>query len=282
MSTPTRQIGGVEVFKTLNSTRYERKLYVPENELSQYLPEIGDIADWAPSEAQISGISKTWIAPGAWLLRLSAEASENFGEDSFKSRSLDNYVEKSFTVADIFFHYDWWGLRIAGASDATEFVDDGALIPEATVKYRNIFGYWARQGDYIFRNAIPLRCKEDGTIITLEGKGEADYTRSPFINTAGIALEMVGQTLKTRVYNCTFNTRREPHKISHFVGVSGSFAKSCSPGSDSVGKWKALSQSVRKVRSSDGKIYTSVTRSMIEAPGNLYWDSTKNGGIWTW
>ena len=49
----TKQIGGIEVFKTLNSTKYEYKLLVPEEELGEHESEIGDRALWAPGSNRV-------------------------------------------------------------------------------------------------------------------------------------------------------------------------------------------------------------------------------------
>ncbi len=282
MNADAYRIGGIEVFKTLNGTRYEEKLYVPEGELSLWMPEIGDRAAWAPEEAVITGISKTWIAPGAWMLLLTAEASENaVFSGSYERFSLDDFVEKTFSIADLYFPCEWWGIRIAGKSDTPDFNELG-ILAEGEKKYLNTEEEWACPGDFLFRDALPRMYGAEGNLISTESAGTADYRKSPFLESCAPPLEWAGQSIRTRVYNCSFNTRREAHKISHFAGISGSFAKSCSPGGSTENKWKALSQTVRSICSPEGKVYTNVTRSMMEAPGNLLWDPAKNGGTWSW
>ena len=174
MNADAYRIGGIEVFKTLNGTRYEEKLYVPEGELSLWMPEIGDRAAWAPEEAVITGISKTWIAPGAWMLLLTAEASENaVFSGSYERFSLDDFVEKTFSIADLYFPCEWWGIRIAGKSDTPDFNELG-ILAEGEKKYLNTEEEWACPGDFLFRDALPRMYGAEGNLISTESAGTAD------------------------------------------------------------------------------------------------------------
>lgn len=278
----SKMIGGVEMTRSEAVTRYEAKFYVPDSETATFIPEIGSLAEWAPERAYVTSVSKTWLGPDSWLVSISAEPSDP-ADIYYKTSSIDDFVEKSFTVGELFFRHAWWGIRIALPSDCPPFLDPSLeSIGQSETKYKNIKGSWAVPGDFIYLSALSLVCDKDGNKISDGTAGEPDYTLSPFTTASELPLDYVDQSIKTRIFNCTFNTRRLPQNVSAFIGVSGSFAASCSPGNREPGKWLALSQSVRGLRDSKGIRYTRVTRSMMEAPGDLFWDPKKKGGTWVW
>lgn len=282
MSMTTRQIGGIEVSMSTTSTQYRRKLYVPESELSRMMPVIGEKASWTPGNAVITSVTKTWLAPGSWLLVLTAEPVESTGIvwNVNSGNALEQFVEKSFSLSDLYFPEEWFGIRTATVSDTPQFRNN--VLSEGETKYQNIANEWAVPGDFIFCNALPRIYGKDNQIVLSETEGSANYRKSPFLSQPEIPLSLVGCHLRVRVYHCTFNTRREPHRIGLFQGVSGSFPRDCTPGGSETGRWKAISQTVRNICTAQGREYTCVHRVMLEAPEQLKWDPDKNGGVWTW
>ncbi len=276
-------IGGVECLQTENGTQFHAKFMVKEDELSSFLPEIGSSALWASDQAIVTRIQKTWFAQGVWVVSITAEnADENDILFSFGGSRLTKYTEKNFSVIDLYCKPEWWGLRTASLADCAEFIGSGKITPGER-KYYNCSGAWANPGDYIYINAKPLYFSpETGEKVQSPDAGFPDYSNSPFTEGSRHSASLIGQTLKTRLYQCAFNCTRDPGKINHFAGISGSFQNACSPGGSTDGKWKATGQYVRKIRSSSGKTYTHVVRTMIEAPDGMFWDPAKNGGYWSW
>lgn len=283
MAVSTRQIGGIEVSKSGSASTYTVKYFVPEAELDSYLPEIGDDATWAPVPCAVSSFQKSWLGPGCWILSISAQPYDA----SFTTRrqELDDYVDKRYTVGEMSLPAEWFGARFATPADSAQFKSDGTLAPGER-RYRNVDDAWCVPGDALFCDAVPYEVASDGTVKTAKtsaSKGSANYAKSPFAeSSASISSSLVGQTVKTRIYECVFHTKRLARNICEFAGVSGAFAADCRPSDHSSGRWKALDQTVESLRDGDGTEWTRVSRKMILAPGALAWDPDKNGGVWKW
>lgn len=154
-------------------------------------------------------------------------------------------------------------------------------VPAGKVKYKDLNSNWAHPGDVIAINAVPCYYYPDTDVQASPGTaGTLDFSRSPFTGT--IPSAWMEQSIRTRIYRCVFYTRKNIRTINGFSGVCGSFSAKTSPGTSGTGKWKALGQQVRTCSGGNGKIYTKVERTMLEAPGNLTWDPDKNGGTWSW
>ena len=276
-------IGGIEELKTKNGITYTEKFLIQSENPDLYLPEIGSPADWASESAIITKIQKTWYAKDSWLIQLTAEETdENDFFLSIGENRLESYVEKNFSITDLYFKPEWWGLRVASLADCAEFLDNGSIL-QGERKYYNCNGQWANPGDYIFNNSKPLYYSPiSGALLQSAVCGTANYSLSPFTENSNLSARLIGQILKTRLYQCVFYCSREPGKISDFSGISGDFRNSCSPGSSVTGKWKAIDQQVRRIRTVSGKLKTRVKRTMVEAPDGMFWDPEKNGGYWSW
>jgi hypothetical protein len=181
---------------------------------------------------------------------------EQEGSLTFNTDDPNEFVSKQYETCDFYFHADFWGARQASAND----VSKGFL---------NIEGSTAQRGDYVFGNA------------TSSSAGSANYTNSPF-QSSSISTKLIGQTVKTMVFCCTFYSRQNVNNFVDFTGVNGSFSVKCRPSKTSSGYWKAESQSLSNTQNKDGKVWAEVTRKMLLAPVDLKWDADKNGGTWKW
>ena len=280
----SRRIGDIETEKDSSSSKYTLHLFVPESELSALEPEIGDRAAWSPAEAYVRSVRKTSVAPGAWILDITAEeGDESSGLNlMFSSSDLENYNSCSFDVGEVYFNPDWFGVRRASVADCADYFQSGRM-RDGLTRYMNIRGAWAVPGDLIFCNAVPLVTQDWGTKqLTSAAVGSMRTDLSPLTQLKTEHLFLAGQHVQTRIFHCSFCTSRKPSSINAFSGVSGVFGNSCNPGRRVSGAWKALSQTVTQVRSSRGRVYSCVKRSMLEAPLGLVWSPERAGGEWKW
>lgn len=282
-----RQIGGVEMFMEDGLVRYEIEYLVPEKELGTVIPKIGDNAQWAGNGAVVKNVKKTFLAPGAWLVRITAEKTESSSRINFgiSSSTLNSYRQKNYTNVELYFDPAWFGMRIAKVSDCPPMLPGKTYPEDGLAKFKNIRNSWAFPGEFIFFNALPLLVSENGQVTASEAtSGEATYELSPFHTSGHPATALAGQTVSLILYSCSFCTRRSPGDIGAFVGVSGAFGNSCSPKTGSqAGRWKAVSQNLSTVTTNDGDVYTLVKRSMVSAPGSSKWLASEiNGGTWSW
>jgi len=279
----SRQLGGIDVSKTSDSSSFQIKYFVLDADLDSYIPEIGAVASWAPEYSVVKSFSKTWYGPGCWLVSIKAGSSDS--SLTKQSSDLGDFIRKSYTLQDINLPMEWWGAWKAAVSDAPQFTSDGKLAA-GEHRYLNIKGAWCNPGDFIFCNAVPYEVASDGTEKadkTSALKGSADYSNSPFdTGSLDLSVSLIGQTVKTKLYVCSFYTKRLPQNISDFVGVNGEFTGSCRPSDSASGRWKAMDQSVENVRDNNGNVWTHVVRTMLQAPLSLKWDAAKNGGTWKW
>ena len=279
----SRQLGGVELSKSSDKASYQIKYYVLESELDNYIPTIGDTAEWAPEACSVTSYTKSWYGPKCWLLSINASPYDN----SFinKKQSLDDFIKKSYSMQDMRLPAAWFGAWIATSSDCPQFGTDGKL-SAGEKRFMNVSGAWSQPGDPIFFNATPYEVDAQGTEKVAKAsasKGSASYSASPFITSGTqINISLIGQTVKAKLYNCSFYTKRLPQNITDFVGVSGEFSGDCRPMDAGTGRWKALSQRVENVQDHDGIEWTHVSREMLQAPLGLQWDPAKNGGTWKW
>ncbi len=280
-----RQTGGVDEYRTAKGIRFEIRYLAGAEDLAELIPAIGDPAPWAGENTYITKITKTFSGCGVWSVRLTAEYLEDVSDLpslGININGMEEIAEQSFDVTGIYFPPEWFGCRIAGPEDCTPFTcQSSELLPDGKIKYRNIDGDWARPGDFIAVNAQPLFYIPDTDTKAQDAlTGTRTYSRSPFTGT--IPDEWIGQTVSTRIYRCIFYVRKNITNISGFTGISGLFGNGCTPDRTGTGVWKAVSQRIRTVSGSDGKSYTRIDRTMIEAPGSLTWAEEKNGGIWRW
>lgn len=250
----TRQIGEMETALNEDSIRYTAKFFVPASEVENFSCEVYDEVDWTPVTCVIRSVKKASVGPH-WLYTITAgPRRQDLG--AFETESPDDTVLKSFDCADFYFDPAFWSVREATRTD----VENEIL---------NIDGAKCGVGDYIFPGA------------TDDSPGEADYTYSPF-DASSISTDLIGQSVKTGVFCCTFYSLRNASAFQDFIGVNGSFSAKCRPASTSSGTWKAESQQVDTYVHRDGTVYSKVSRKMSMAPCSLKWDPVKNGGTWSW
>ena len=284
MTIKTKQLGGVEVSKSSNAASYQIKYFVPESELSSVLPQIGSVASWAPAYATVKSYQKSWYGPDCWILSISAEEADS--DLNFDSDDMDSFIAKRYTVGEMRLPLEWWGAWTASSSECPQFNSSGKLDPGER-RFKNVDGNWCNPGDLVYSNAIPYEVGSDGADKTTKdsaSKGAPDFTKSPFLAAScdDLSINLANQSVKTKIYNLTFYTKRLAKNINEFAGVSGEFAGSCRPSDAGAGRWKALSQTVENTRDKNGKVWTRVSRSMEQAPLGLQWDPAKNGGTWSW
>jgi hypothetical protein len=266
MSLTSKQLRGVETRSSSGATTHTIEYFVLDADLASYVPSIGDAAAWAPNKSYVSSYNKSWYGPGCWLLSITAEEEDS--ELVYKSENLSDEVAKSYSVAELFFPRQWWGVRKAGTQEAgysgTERSSADALL--------DIFGHPADNGSLLFPGA------------TKSSKGSPDYSLCPFSNpgSSTMPVSLIEQKVKIKVYSLSFYTKRAINTISDFVGVNGSFGGACAPTPSESGKWRADEQSLRTVKDSKGKQWVKVYRRMSMAPGSLRWNADKNGGTWIW
>lgn len=280
-----KMIGGVNEIRTGDRTLYECLLLLNSEELNRWYPSIGDPAPWAARNAVITGMKRTYLADGSWTLSITAEVTKQnriLPTVRLNGNDLLAGIEESYDISAVYFPLEWFGCRHATAADCTPFSDAAQTrIPAGKVKYMSTDGTWATPGSILAINATPLVC--DATTsqeLSNADPGTMDFSRSPFSDP--IPEHYMKQSVATRLYRCTFYTKKEMHRISGFCGVNGKFGNHCHAGTGDPGRWLAKSQRLKQVTDLKGNEYTRVERIMIEAPGELHWSAERNGGIWTW
>lgn len=281
-NTTVNLIGGPEEIRTEAGTRHIAKFLVSAESLEQETPALGSRAVWCGCNACVTSVTRQYLAEGYWKLTVEAEEFENDLELNLRGLSgdgLSGVLEEAFDVGTIVFPAEWFGCRRATPADCAAFLSNSSnRIAEGCFKYLNIYGGWAQPGNVIAENAVPV--SDHDPDLSSATTGSFDFTRSPF--RGEIPAEWMFQSIRTRIYRCVFYTRRKINTIDGFTGVNGNFGNRCNPGKTEDGKWKSCSQKLRRVTGPDSRIYTRVEREMIEAPGSLIWDHSKNGGYWIW
>ncbi len=261
------QIGGVEASANSSGASYTVEYFVPEAELQNYLPAIGDLAKWAPAYSRVRSYSKSWFAPGCWKISITA-AEEDSGDLSVKS-NLSDLIQKSYSVSEVYFQRQWWGARLASSQEAG-YADDSSR--DSSKAFLDLNGSPAETNALLLPGA------------TKDSRGAPNYSLCPFSSpsSSSMPVSLIEQRVKTKVYSCVYYTSKPINNISDFCGVSGEFSGSCRPSPAGEGKWRADFQSLDTVKDPKGRTWTKVVRRMTMAPGSLKWDAAKNGGTWSW
>lgn len=252
------QIGETETSQTINGIRHEAKFLVPEDELSDVIPNLGESVSWAPGTCIASAWRKSWLGGGCWQLTVTAVPQGELAEMSVNDGSLENRIDKSYGSSEIYLRPEFWGVIIANSSD-----EESGLL--------DVYGDPCKRGSYLFPNA------------SSSGSGSANYAKSPFLE-SGLSLDvsLIGRSIRTRLYRCSYYTRRSIHSLADFIGVSGSFPAKCRPKDSASGRWLALDQRLQTCFDRNNQAWTKVTRKMLLAPADAQWDPDKNGGTWSW
>ncbi len=247
----SRQIGEIETSVTEASTHYQIKYFVKNKDLEDYIPEIKSKATWVPGDCVVTSFQKNPLGPH-WTLAITAAPRQDLNSDD-----PNEFVMKTYDTSEFCFDCKCWGAREASSVDVKN-------------RILNVYGEPCDENDYLFGNA------------TSSNKGTANYAYSPFYNSSNINTELIGQTVKTMIYCCTFYSRRNINYFADFMGVNGSFSVKCRPSITSIARWRVETQSLNNKKDANGKIWVRVSRKMMLAPEGLKWEPKKNGGIWKW
>ena len=284
MSLKEKIISGINEIRTGNKITYECLLLLSSTDLAKWQLAVGESAPWIAPDAEIRSLNKTYLADGSWTLRVIAEISaRNKVCPTIRLNENDilQIVEESYDVSAVFFPLEWFGCRTATAADCPPFTDTSMeTISGGKTKYLALDGTWATPGMILAINGTPLCFSSTGQLLHSADPGSMDFSKSPFSDE--IPAAFMRQSISTRLYRCSFYTRKEMHKIDGFCGVNGKFGNRCHIKGADTGRWLAKAQRLKQVTAMNGKTFTRVERVMIEAPGDLHWDCERNGGIWTW
>jgi hypothetical protein len=250
----SRKIGEVRTSVNYNSKTHRIRYFVLDKDVVEYTPLIKETAAWAPGDCVVSDFSKIPSGPH-WIFDITAVPRQD-GYSEFNTDDPNEFTKKSYEVTEFFFEPEFWGVRRAEEED------------ELSQKF-NIYNRVCKKGDYLYRDA------------TESSAGNADFSLSPFLDNF-IGTGLIGQTVKTSVFSCTFYSRKNVNHFAGFKGVNGSFSAKCRPAVTTASRWKADSQRIDTELDKDGKLWARVARSLILAPAGLRWDPGKNGGTWTW
>lgn len=160
MSVSVRQIGGIAETRSADGINYEIRYLVPEAQIRSFLPAVGDRAAWAPERAYVTHVSRTFLAEGIWNVTVRAHVLQS--EDTLASRGIGRnayeLAEQSFSLTSLYFPPEWFGCRIASAADCPplRLVSGINVPPDGREKYQSLDGSWAKPGDLIADNAVPL------------------------------------------------------------------------------------------------------------------------------
>jgi len=261
-----------------NGTAYFITLYVHSSVIATYTYAYGDSADWW------TGGSSTYIADAQYL-----RANQHYyvvltaysaGYETSESSGSFNYQTASTTFRTydddvLFFQPDWWGATRATSADV------GVL---------DIYGNEVESTGYANQYVYAGAASED--------TGSPDFSRCPLakddsdseISLTEMPLTYLGQKVHTIKYSIRLLKNNAIDDYAEFVGVNptdGFGAASTKPNDDSKHLWLAVHQTVSEdAVPVGGTLYDETRRIMLRAPklGNnqLYWNSTKKGGEWTW
>lgn len=265
MSEDKRIIGASEVNKDENSNTYSIEYYLKEEELPDYVPEVGDVTGWTPVPARVSRFRKSELTKGYYILSIEAEPDDSadfFGSDG-KIEITDKF-EWKYEDRQFYYPPKIWGVRRATKDD----VKKGA---------KNIYKKTAKLKDFIFRNY-----QSDPNL-----QGSVNYTESPFSTKRHPSLKLIGQKREWTHFTVVFYSEKAPKYLKRFAGINGKFPRELEVYNGSVpGKWRLRKQKLESY-SQDGKDYVKVIRTFGYAWGGRwdpkkcigYWKSWERGGI---
>lgn len=257
MSGDKRIIGSNEVNKDESSNTYSIEYYLKEEELADYVPEIGDVAAWAPVPARVSRFRKSELAEGYYILSVEAEPDENAeGFYSSGKIKITDKFEWKYEDRQLYYHPKIWGVRRAVEAD----VKKGA---------KNIYKKTAKLKDFIFKNY-----QDDSGL-----QGSADYDESPFSTKNHPTIKLIGQKREVTHFIAVFYSSRKAKYLKRFAGINGRFPSELDVYNGGVpGKWRLLKQKLES-HLHEGKAYVKVTRVFGYAWGGR-WDPDKCIGYW--
>lgn len=204
-----------------------------------------------------------------WYLYLTA-LNENYSWNSMRI-SEDNQQEMS--EGTIIIYPAWFGIRPADQKDSEKLI-------------KNLNGNACNKGDWIFNNAT-------SAVIGTANYTECPFTLGKFRDAFGVEatpdvskiLQNINQKPTVYVYKVTYSDSRAFSALQGWDGVNGSWGSAPAPSDTQTGRWKAVSAHIQQYPSKTGQ-KNRVTRKAQTGPTlegiPMIWDSTKNGGTWTW
>ena len=205
-----------------------------------------------------------------WNLFLTAISSDY----DWANMRVSDLTKQSMSVGSIIVYPSWFGVRRASSDDATKGL-------------RKLDGTVCKAGDWIFITA------------TTANAGTSSYKEAPFTlgkmqdvfglessPTTDRIYETLNQKPSCLVYKVSYVDIRAFSSLQDWKGVNGTFGSGVAPADTQTGRWLALSSNVDSFKSQGSTTKYKVERQMQAAPTfygtPMIWDSTKNGGTWTW
>ena len=252
-----------------NGTIWEFNYRVPSSNIASYTYVYGADA------SLLTGVGGSYILrcslvelPNYFLVKINAATNgyENSGGYGGKftnsGKTFRSYDEGTFMLRPSMF-----GARVANQKD----VDD-SIMSFAT-------GAKCKVGEYIYWNAT-------SSVVGTKNLDLCPLNGLSGLSDAGVKLCM-NVSVPTRIFKVTFLTLDSVNSFYGWHGVNGSFGSGTAPATTVSGKWLAIGQTIQENEKPLNEImYTVVNRVMKEAPTVLgistTWDSSKNGGVWSW
>jgi hypothetical protein len=274
----SRQIGDVKTRETKDNVEHEIQYFVLDADMEEYFVPVGTAADWAPSDESLTVMdrSREMLAPGAWIVTLTARTPSGGGGGGVVSDNLGDQYERRYTVGEMYFLPEWYGVHKASKLESgwCDSAGNSATVREPSNAHQNIDAGRAVENDWIFDNSSRLL------------PGTANYAKSPFLSSPALPIKGIGQKTSTIIYNVAFHLQKNMNAVctTHFYGVnpSGGFSKFLMPFDSTAGKWRLVDQTLVELHDKKGKIWTRIERKLEYAPLGLQFDPGKNGGIWSW
>jgi hypothetical protein len=259
-------VGSSSVRKDADYDTYITEFYVREEDLDDYIPEIDDVADWAPVAARVSSFEKKELVEGRYILTVEAKPDESAGfsgPGGIKNNITDTF-EWKYEDREMYYHPRLWGVRRATEADIKKSA-------------KNIYGKTAEINDFIFRNYA-----KDSDL-----KGTPDYSESPFSSKNHPSIKLIGHKREISHFIVTFYSQKSTQLLTRFCGINGKFPSALDVYNGGVpGKWRLKKQKLASY-THNGEVYVKVTRTFRYAWGGLwdpdkcigYWKSWEKGGI---
>lgn len=274
----SRQIGDVKTRETKDNVEHEIQYFVLDADMEEYFVPVGTAADWAPSDESLTVMdrSREMLAPGAWIVTLTARTPSGGGGGGVVSDNLGDQYERRYTVGEMYFLPEWYGAHKADKNESGWDNLDGSrrkepLPVDAKLNINNVK---CAENDWLYDNA------------TIANKGTANYAKSPFLSSPALPIKGIGQKTSTIIYNVAFHLQKNMNAVctTHFYGVnpSGGFSKFLMPFDSTAGKWRLVDQTLVELHDKKGKIWTRIERKLEYAPLGMQFDPDKNGGTWSW
>ncbi len=264
MSTESKRIvGSSKARKDRDTGTYSIEYYVVTAELEDYMPEVDDIAAWAPEPARVTFVEKTELSDDRWIVSIEAEPDATAVPGSITEvKDIRDQFEWKYKTVSLYYPPKIWGVRKAKAADISKST--------AFVTVKNIDGKIAKVGDWIFWNF-----DSDPQL-----KGSETYNWSMFDPDSHPTIKLLNMKHPTDIFEVTFYSDKTPKQLKKFKGVNGKFPLAYEVyHGDVPQKWRLLFQRLES-KQYNGENYVKVYRRFIYAWGGL-WRTNVFGDPWS-